>query len=95
VPLLPGSPDSGPVVVLVRPEHITLAADPAGAATVVSASFLGANGRVVIDPGPGQRSVDGDPVLVQVPSSAVRGYAPGMRVSARPTADAALAVSAR
>jgi putative spermidine/putrescine transport system ATP-binding protein len=94
VPLLPGSPESGPVVVLVRPEHIDLVPDPDGAATVVSASFLGSNGRVIIDPGPGQRSADGEPVLVQVPSSAVSRYAPGMRVSARPTGDAALAVSA-
>ncbi len=53
VPLLPGSPSSGPVVALVRPEAISLSAlaavdDAAGpdTATVVATSFLGAHGRV-------------------------------------------------
>ncbi len=50
VPLLPGSPTSGGVTALVRPEAIrftpsTMGSGP-GTATVVATSFLGAHGRV-------------------------------------------------
>ncbi len=50
VPLLPGSPRSGPVTALVRPEAVrftqSAAGDGPGTATVVASSFLGAHGRV-------------------------------------------------
>lgn len=59
VPLLPGSPSSGPVVALVRPEAVRMTATrsngttvgsmgttTAATATVVATSFLGAHGRV-------------------------------------------------
>ena len=88
VPLLPGSATSGPVRVLIRPEHLRLA-DGAANATVVSASFLGAHGRVIVTTDAG-----GDtPVVIQVPSSDVGTHNAGERVSARPTGAPALAVS--
>ena len=89
VPLLPGSAQSGAVTVLVRPEHVTVAPDPAGNgnASVVSASFLGAHGRVIAT------ADNGDQVLVQVSASQVTGFEPGARVNVTPTGDPALAVS--
>jgi putative spermidine/putrescine transport system ATP-binding protein len=89
VPLLDGSAGSGPVTVLVRPEHLTVDADPNGAHTVTSVSFLGAHGRVVV------ALADGGRAIVQVPSRSVAGYAPGTRVTVRPTGEPALAVSVR
>ncbi|MEO7071093.1 MAG: TOBE domain-containing protein, partial [Nostocoides sp.] len=87
VPLLPGSASSGDVTVLVRPEHLTVDLAAGGNASVVSASFLGANGRVIA------AADNGDQVLVQVASGAVAGFAPGVRVKVAPTGDPALAVS--
>ena len=57
VPLLPGSPTSGPVTVLVRPEALAVEVVPDGDAEVVATSFLGAHGRVQV------RTVDGGPGL--------------------------------
>ena len=88
LPLLPGSAAQGEVTVLVRPEHLTVSLDPAGGGRVLSASFLGAHGRVVVDPGRG-----GQPVIVQVPSSAVTDFSPGAVVALRPTGEPALAVA--
>nr|WP_235432539.1 ABC transporter ATP-binding protein [Tetrasphaera japonica] len=90
VALLPGSATSGEVVVLVRPEHVTVqpAPDGGGNAAVVSASFLGAHGRVIA------AADTGDQVTVQVAASAVGGFPPGTRVVLTPTGEPALAVSA-
>ena len=88
LPLLPGSAAQGEVTVLVRPEHLTVSLDPAGNCRVLSASFLGAHGRVVVDPGRG-----GQPVIVQVPSTAVTGFSPGDVVALRTTGEPALAVA--
>jgi len=88
VPLLEGSAGSGPVTVLVRPEHLTVSAEHDGADTVTSVSFLGAHGRVVV------ALAAGGQAIVQVPSSSVGSYAPGVKVSVRPTGEPALAVSA-
>jgi len=87
VALLPGSATSGSVEVLVRPEAIDIAPDPAGNATVVSASFLGAHAKVIATTDDGQR------VAVQVDSDAVTSYRPGDRVRVRPQGDPALAVA--
>jgi putative spermidine/putrescine transport system ATP-binding protein len=95
VPLLPGSASSGPVTVLVRPEHITVKLDPEGQARVVSASFLGSHGRVIVAPAVADRGEQSDTVSVQVPSSAVSTFAPGAPVSVHATGEPALAVSAR
>jgi putative spermidine/putrescine transport system ATP-binding protein len=50
VPLLPGSPTSGSVTALVRPEAVRFTRNESGSssgtATVVASSFLGAHGRV-------------------------------------------------
>ena len=72
---------------LVRPEAIDIAPDPAGNATVVSASFLGAHAKVIATTDDGQR------VAVQVDSDAVTSYRPGDRVRVRPQGDPALAVA--
>ena len=97
VPLLPGSASAGPVTVLVRPEHLALQSSATGggdgAGTVVSASFLGAHGRVVVSvPAAGRDGAD--TVLVQVPSANVAQFTPGDAVSVRPTGVPALAVAA-
>ncbi|HEX2704389.1 MAG TPA: ABC transporter ATP-binding protein [Candidatus Lustribacter sp.] len=87
IPLLPGSATSGPVEVLVRPEAIGVAPDDGGQASVVSASFLGAHGRVIATTDFGER------VVVQVSSSAVTSYPPGSRVRLTPSDNPALAVA--
>ncbi|MGP4058569.1 ABC transporter ATP-binding protein [Mycobacterium sp. 4D054] len=70
VAALPGSVD-GEGVAMVRPESVTVTADPAGAATVTSVSFLGAISRVHLAlPG-------GATVSAQMASSAARAFAPG------------------
>jgi putative spermidine/putrescine transport system ATP-binding protein len=102
VPLLAGSAAAGSVTVLVRPEHLSLeqpagtADSPdatAGAGTVVSSSFLGAHGRVVVTV-PSAASGGDNTVLVQVASAAVTDFAPGVRVRIRPLGVPALAVAA-
>jgi putative spermidine/putrescine transport system ATP-binding protein len=117
VPLLAGSAADGSVTVLVRPEHLTLEhppaatamSDTAGAGTVVSSSFLGAHGRVVVtvpsaasggdnsrgDDSRGDDSGgDDNTVLVQVASASVADFAPGAPVRVRPLGVPALAVAA-
>jgi putative spermidine/putrescine transport system ATP-binding protein len=74
VPLLDGSPNSGPVTVLLRPESIGVRADAAGPGEVVTASFLGAVGRVQV------RTPDGGLVLAQVATGEVQHLATGTRV---------------
>lgn len=56
---------------MVRPESVTVTADPGGTATVSSVSFLGAISRVHI------AVPDGSTVSAQMASSAARGFAPG------------------
>jgi putative spermidine/putrescine transport system ATP-binding protein len=87
VPLLPGSAEAGDAVVLVRPEHLAVGTG-APNASVVSASFLGAHGKLVVTPDGMER-----PVVVQVPSSEVTTWSAGQRVSIVPTGAPALAVS--
>ena len=91
VPLLAGSAGDGDAVILVRPEGITVTPatgeSTSGNATIVSASFLGASGRVVA------RGDDEALVRVQVDNSELAAYQPGDRVLLRPRGDAALAVS--
>jgi putative spermidine/putrescine transport system ATP-binding protein len=88
IPLLEGSATGGQVTVLVRPESVELSPDPAGAAQVVAASFLGAIGRVQV------RLADGTLLLAQVPSGEVGRFGHGdpVRVTLKPVA--ALAVAA-
>ncbi|MDK1474668.1 ABC transporter ATP-binding protein [Streptomyces sp. 549] len=60
------------VKVLVRPEHVTVTADPQGTATVVSASFFGSVTRVLLD------LADGTPVKADLPSHDADALAPGV-----------------
>ncbi|MFI1399897.1 ABC transporter ATP-binding protein [Streptomyces sp. NPDC020681] len=70
---VPGT--AGEVEVLVRPESVTVAADPDGEATVVSASFLGSVTRVLLDL-PGGHSVKAD-----LPSRDAGALVPGVRAT--------------
>lgn len=74
VPALPGSVD-GDGVAMVRPESVTVTADPGGAATVATVSFLGAITRVALT------LPDGSPLSAQMSSSAARAFTPGDRVT--------------
>ncbi len=87
VPLLPGSVRRGPAMVLIRPESIAVRADPAGGATVVTASFLGSTGSLyaVTDAG--------ETVLAQIDNDAVAAFSPGDRISLVPRPNPALAVA--
>ncbi len=89
VPLLPGSPTSGPVTVLVRPEAVIVvpgAVGP-GAATVVATSFLGAHGRVQV------RLRDDRLVTSQVPAHEAAVLGAGDQVTVRLAAVEALAIT--
>src|SRR5450631_4313378 len=88
VPLLPGSPRRGTAFVLIRPESIAVTADPAGRATVVTASFLGSTGSLhaVTD--------SGETVLTQIDNDAVATFNPGDKVTLVPRPNPALAVAA-
>jgi putative spermidine/putrescine transport system ATP-binding protein len=79
VPASPGSVD-GAGVAMVRPESVTVAADPAGTSTVVSVSFLGAISRVNV------AMPDGSVISAQLGSSAARALTPGdaVRVGLEP-----------
>ncbi|MEU3922101.1 ABC transporter ATP-binding protein [Streptomyces sp. NPDC029004] len=63
------------VEVLVRPENVTVAADPQGEATVVSASFLGSVTRVLLD------LPDGSSVKADLPSRDAGALTPGVRAA--------------
>jgi putative spermidine/putrescine transport system ATP-binding protein len=88
VPLLPGSAGSGDATVLVRPEHLAVGPGEPNA-SVVSASFLGAHGKLVVTPDGMDRTV-----VVQVPSAQVVTWSAGQRVAVVPTGAPALAVGA-
>jgi putative spermidine/putrescine transport system ATP-binding protein len=75
VPLLEGSITSGAGTAMVRPESVTVIADPAGTSAVSSVAFLGPISRVYCT------LQDGSVVSAQMASSAARSLAPGMRVS--------------
>jgi putative spermidine/putrescine transport system ATP-binding protein len=71
VAALPGSVASGAGHAMVRPESVTVTADPTGTASVSSVSFLGAISRVTVG------LPDGSTISAQMASSAARGFAPG------------------
>lgn len=92
VPLLPGSPSSGQVTALIRPEAIRLEPSDAlsageGSAIVVATSFLGAHGRVQA------RLDDGTLLLAQmsVAASSALGVGDRVRVKIDPTPVLAIA----
>ncbi|WP_048630770.1 ABC transporter ATP-binding protein [Mycolicibacterium aurum] len=74
VPALPGSVE-GDGVAMVRPETVTVTADPDGTSTVRSVSFLGAITRINVG------VPDGSLISAQMGSAAARAFAPGDRVT--------------
>ena len=88
VPLLPGSAQRGTATVLIRPESIAVTADPAGRATVVTASFLGATGLLHTV------TESGESVVAQIDNEAVSTFNPGDKVTLIPRPNPALAVAA-
>lgn len=60
---------------MVRPESVTVAADPSGSASVTSVAFLGPISRVHLT------LADGTAVGAQMASSAARVFTPGDRVT--------------
>lgn len=75
VPALAGSVASGRGLAMVRPESVTVTADPAGTSTVSSVAFLGAISRVHA------AMADGTAITAQMAGSAARVFAPGDSVT--------------
>lgn len=86
VPTLAGSVSSGRGLAMVRPESVTVTADPAGTSTVSSVAFLGAISRVYA------AMADGTVLSAQMASSAARGFTPGARVTVGVDSDGVLVV---
>jgi putative spermidine/putrescine transport system ATP-binding protein len=75
VATLPGSIASGRGLAMVRPEAVTIRAEPAGTATVSSVAFLGPISRVYV------AMPDGSVISAQISGSAARALAAGDRVT--------------
>lgn len=75
LPTLTGSITSGAGTAMLRPEYVTVTADPAGAATVKSVAFLGPISRVYVE------LLDGVVVSAQLSSSQARTFTVGERVT--------------
>lgn len=75
VPTLPGSVTAGAGTAMVRPESVTVRADPAGAATVASVAFLGPISRVYVT------LPDGSVIHAQLTSGQARVFEAGAAVS--------------
>lgn len=75
VPTLAGSVGSGAGTAMVRPESVTVQADPDGNATVASVAFLGPISRVYVN------LPDGPVIHAQLPSSQARAFEAGQTVS--------------
>jgi len=86
VPTLPGSVASGEGLAMVRPESVTVTADPAGSARVSSVAFLGPTSRVYVT------LPDGEVIGAQLTSVAARAFAPGDPVTVGVDADGVLVV---
>ena len=75
VPALPGSISTGTGLAMVRPESVTVTADPSGTGAVRSVAFLGPISRVYCT------LQDGTVVGAQMASSAARAFSPNDRVT--------------
>jgi putative spermidine/putrescine transport system ATP-binding protein len=75
VPTLEGSIASGSGLAMVRPESVTVTADPAGASTISSVAFLGPISRVYV------ALPDGAVISAQMASSAARAFTTGAPVT--------------
>ncbi|WKG03401.1 ABC transporter ATP-binding protein [Mycolicibacterium sp. HK-90] len=71
VPTLGGSVTSGPGIAMVRPESVTVRADPRGRVVVASVAFLGPISRVYLT------LPDNSVIHAQLPSSQARAFEPG------------------
>ena len=71
VPTLQGSVTSGAGLAMVRPEAVTITADPAGTSTVSSVAFLGPISRLYV------AMPDGSVISAQTAGSAARAFSPG------------------
>ncbi|MFE3760521.1 ABC transporter ATP-binding protein [Streptomyces sp. NPDC059104] len=80
-------PATADVEVLVRPENLTVTADPEGGATVASASFFGAVTRLHLD------LADGTRVKADLPSRDAGDLAPGARAVVGPAERPVLVVA--
>ncbi len=87
-PLAGAAPGSGAVVALVRPEALSVRADPAGTARVVTRTFSGASTRVLV------ALADGVEVRVDVASATSGDLTPGTAVTVTPAERPVLAVPA-
>lgn len=87
VPTLAGSISSGAGLAMVRPESVTVTADPSGGSTVSSVAFLGPISRVYVT------LPDGVVISAQLPSSAARAFAPGDAVTVGMDSDGVLVVA--
>ncbi|HEX2213371.1 MAG TPA: TOBE domain-containing protein, partial [Mycobacterium sp.] len=77
---------SGAGLAMVRPESVTVTADPSGRSTVSSVAFLGPISRVYVT------LPDGGMISAQLPSSAARAFAPGDAVAVGMESDGVLVV---
>ena len=75
VPTLEGSIASGSGLAMVRPESVTVTADPAGVSTISSVAFLGPISRVYVT------LPDGAVISAQMGSSAARAFSTGAPVT--------------
>jgi putative spermidine/putrescine transport system ATP-binding protein len=80
VPALEGSV-AGPGLAMVRPESVTIVADPAGTSTISSVAFLGPISRVYA------ALADGSVISAQMASSQAKAFSPGdpVTVGVEPT----------
>jgi putative spermidine/putrescine transport system ATP-binding protein len=74
VPALEGSV-TGAGLAMVRPESVTIAADPAGTSTISSVAFLGPISRVYA------ALADGSVISAQMASSQAKAFSPGDSVT--------------
>ncbi|SFL50655.1 ABC transporter ATP-binding protein [Geodermatophilus ruber] len=87
-PVAGAAPSGGPVVALVRPEALLVAADPAGEGRVVTRTFSGASTRLAVAlPG-------GVEVVVDVASAESQALVPGTAVTVTPAERAVLVAPA-
>ncbi len=82
--VLGATPPPGPAFALVRPEALSVAADPGGAGRVVTRTFSGATTRLAV------ALPDGLEVQADVPSADSQGLTPGTAVTVTPAERPAL-----
>jgi putative spermidine/putrescine transport system ATP-binding protein len=87
IPLLEGSPASGRILVLVRPEAVEVTPDPAGQARIMGVTFLGAIARLQV------AAADLE-LVAQVSGADARRFAPGDAVTVRLRRAPAVAIPA-